>query len=95
MEKFFSENQLKIILFEEMIQDPVSVLNSIQSFLGLKKISENDFINEKINQSLYPDSSKNIILIIVLGRFILKIPLLKKLLPNKIKDNLKKLQVIF
>lgn len=50
----FSEDQVYICLFEELIQDPRTVLGQVYSFLGIKDDFFPEFTNQKVNESKIP-----------------------------------------
>ena len=84
-----SEEQIKIIIFEEMVANPFQEINSIQSFLGLSQVSKSKLELNKINKSLYPTSAKNFKLYQNLKNFYFNTPVIKKLLPSGLSSILK------
>ena len=54
--KYFSRDQLKIILFEDLKEKPMSVYNEICVFLDIKKFSNEEFVVKKTNRGGIPKS---------------------------------------
>ncbi|WP_279401846.1 sulfotransferase family protein [Piscibacillus salipiscarius] len=102
--KFFNDNQIKVILFEDFVNDPDGVMANIYDFLGVEKVDVSNqdvhlnpsqgktMINPKYKKvsKLLQEINKRLKMPYIIKRFV-KSKVSKPIPQNTIEGNLKKI----
>lgn len=88
--EIYKLDEMKILIFEDIISDDVNTFNNIQKYLGLSKVNKNSLIKKNINYSLIPKNTNSSNLYNLIKGIYIDNPLIKIITPNFIINYLKK-----